>query len=640
VPAKTRIAACCALAAVSLPALPADAQSASHAKKPRLDVSALSVPAGRALRPEEEFTLRGRVLNRGKRSSRALVSLTLRTKRHNRNAYPVAAVTLARVRRGQARPFSAKAKLPARFHRAAAGRPLVVVACVRSRRGARPRCLGAERRVIFTGPTGPPAQVPSGVTPTVPPGQAGKSYTPGSRSLGDRLFPEIGNGGYDATHYDLDLDYDPARRVLAGTATITATATQDLSEYSFDLFGMPVSSVQVDGRDAAHRQELGKLIVTPPAGIDSGRSFTTTVRYGGPVSAYIDPDGSQEGWVPSSDGAFVVNEPVGAMSWYPNNNVPFDKALYDMKITVPATSTAFGNGRLVANTLSADGEKRTWHWREDSPMASYLSTATNGTFDFSVDAASNPAVPHFYGVDSAYTPVQKAGMLSRLGRSPEMLDFFAQILETPYPFTSSGGVVDRSGVGYALESQTRPMYALNNLTNTTSPSVDTISHEIAHQWFGNSVSPRTWSDIWLNEGPAEFFSWLWAERENGGPTTASLFDDYYADGAISWEVAPAVPPTAADIFDFDAMYLRGAMTMELLRQIMGEERFMEVNEAWLKEFAYGAATTADFVALVKRESGEDPARLDELFRQWLYTSYPDGEKPAITASNFDSYPVR
>ncbi|MDQ3740256.1 MAG: M1 family metallopeptidase, partial [Actinomycetota bacterium] len=449
-------------------------------------------------------------------------------------------------------------------------------------------------------------------------------FLPGARSAGDRLFPSIGNGGYDVGHYDLELDYEPVTDTLLGEATIRATATHNLSEFSLDFHGLTVSAVQVDGRDALHTRDGDKLIVTPPAGIPAGSAFTTTVAYGGTIVAYTDPDGSHEGWVPTPDGAFVVNEPVGAMSWFPNNNVPTDKALYDVKVTVPPGSTVFGNGRLVSH------EGDTWHWREDRPMATYLTTATNGAFVRQTDE-TDPAIPHEYGVDPAYGPAAVA-IQQDLESSPAMTQFFADTLGSPYPFTSSGGVVDVSDVGYALESQTRPMYALP-------PGVATIAHEIAHQWFGNSVSPATWSDIWLNEGPAEFYSWLWEERENGGTPTPELFTTHYEDSGFDWSIPPAQPPSAEDLFNTDAMYNRGAMVMEALRQIVGEERFLELCRAWLSEHAYGHASTADFIALFRERGGVDRRQLDKFFREWLYTSYPSNgrSRPAITPENFGTY---
>ena len=195
-------------------------------------------------------------------------------------------------------------------------------------------------------------------------------------------------------------------------------------------------------------------------------------------------------------------------------------------------------------------------------------------------------------------------------------------------------MIDKSSVGYALETQTKPMYAVSNSVDPSSPSIDTIAHELAHQWFGDDVSPATWSDIWLNEGPAEFFSWLWLERSGNNPlTTKQRFDSGYANPAMDWSVPPAAPPTAADMFNTDAMYTRGAMVMEALREILGEDRFKSVLASYLAAHAYGNASTRQFIDLVKSDGGVDAGQLDVFFREWLYGAV----KPGITPANFATY---
>src|SRR5918998_401587 len=209
-----------------------------------------------------------------------------------------------------------------------------------------------------------------------------QSYTPGSDSGDDPYFPQAGNGGYDAAHYDLKLEYVAEAKRFDARAVVTARATQNLSRFNLDLRDwMVVKSVHVDGRPAAFEHAGQELAITTARGIPAGSAFDVRVTYGGTQESVIDPDGSEEGWIPTDDGAFVVNEPQGSPGWYPVNDSPTDKATYSFKVTVPEGRTVIANGELVAQTTEAG--RTTWHWREGDPMAPYLATATNGVFQTS-----------------------------------------------------------------------------------------------------------------------------------------------------------------------------------------------------------------------------------------------------------------
>ena len=157
----------------------------------------------------------------------------------------------------------------------------------------------------------------------------------GSTSGGDPYFPAAGNGGYDVMHYDLALDSTPATRALSGTATIFATATASLSSFSLDLRDLTVSSVTVNGRSARFAQADGELVISPRSMLTRGRPFVVQVVYGGTTGQPEDSTGALYGWVSFDDGAFVANEPEGASTWYPVNDVPYDKATYSFTLTVP-----------------------------------------------------------------------------------------------------------------------------------------------------------------------------------------------------------------------------------------------------------------------------------------------------------------
>ena len=312
------------------------------------------------------------------------------------------------------------------------------------------------------------------------------TYTAGSQGVGDPYFPLAGNGGYDVGHYDLTLSYDPAAHRLDATAAITATATKNLSRFDLDLAGLTVRSVTVDGRTARFRRSGQELVVTPPSGIRSGCSFSVAVRYGGVPRALVDTDGSREGFIRTRDGAFVVGEPIGSMSWFPSDNAPSDKATYDLRMTVPKGISVWGNGILRSST--SRGVHTTYWWHQPQRISTYLVTATLGRFDRRTGRTAR-GLPVYLAVD----PAVKARAWATVQRTAEITDWLTTTFGR-YPFSATGGVVDdAASVGYALETATKPVY-------DRAPDLPTVVHELGHQWFGDSVTPRIFKDIWLNEG--------------------------------------------------------------------------------------------------------------------------------------------
>jgi aminopeptidase N len=430
-------------------------------------------------------------------------------------------------------------------------------------------------------------------------GSAQAAFTPGSSGLGDPFFPLAGNGGYDASHYGLDLSYEPATNQLTGTATITATATQDLSRFDLDLRGFSIARLDVDGRAATFTRDGQELIVTPRTGIRSGTEFTVVVGYAGTPTVVTDPDFSIEGWVPTDDGAFVVGEPQGSPAWYPVNDNPRDKATYDFRVSVPDGLTVMANGVLVSHVTSAG--RTTWVWHEADPMAPYLATATLGRFDLTISTAGG--VPSYVAVD----PQLSTGNVLR--KLPEIVEFYSSIYG-PYPFTAAGAIVDSAKVvGYSLETQTKPVF-------DRVPDETTLAHEQSHMWFGDSVTLTEWPDIWLHEGFATWSEWMWSEHE-GNRSAHQFFEHYYntpPKDVRFWTPPPGDPGTPFFLFN-GTIYVRGAMTLEALRERVGDLTFFEIMRNWAAENRYGNVTTEQFIALSEQLSGMN---LDHFFDVWLY----------------------
>lgn len=430
--------------------------------------------------------------------------------------------------------------------------------------------------------------------------QQSGGFTPGAAGLGDPFFPGAGNGGYDVSNYSLVLDYEPATNQLVGVASITATATQKLSRFDLDLRGFTISLLTVNGRAASYARDGQELIVTPRKGLASGKPFVVTVHYAGTPAVVVDPDQSIEGWIPTSDGAFVVGEPQGSPGWYPVNDNPRDKATYDFRVNVPAGLTVLANGVLVSSATSAG--RTTWVWRANDPLAPYLSTVTLGRFDLTQYTLAG-GLPVYVAVDPML------GSSQVLDALPDIVAFYSSIYG-PYPFDAVGAIVDDARfVGYALETQTKPVF-------DRMPDEATLAHELSHMWYGDSVTLIEWPDLWLHEGFATWSEWIWSEH-NGGRTAQGFFDVLYArSGQVDayWN-PPAGDPGLAELLFSGTVYLRGGMTLQALRVRVGDPVFFQILRDWAAENRHGNVTTPQFIALAERDSGLD---LGNFFDAWLY----------------------
>lgn len=346
---------------------------------------------------------------------------------------------------------------------------------------------------------------------------------------GDPYYPDLGNTGYQAEHYTLDLSVDPVRGALAGTARIQARATRELSRFSLDLAGLSVQRVTVDGVPAAASRTDDKLVITTARLIPAGHDFQVAVVYQGTPRPIADPSGdstgaAQVGWHHDGDEVYVASETAGARTWYPVNDTPEDKATYTFHITVPAGYTAVANGLPTGHDSTGHGgtgTTTTFTWQSTAPMASYLATLEIGRFTQMTSTG-----PHGLPILS-YAPGALAAQARRtFADLPAMIGYFETILGA-YPFQTAGVTVVSPAFRWSLETQTRPVYGSQILTLPPDVTQEGISHELAHQWFGDSLTPAQWSDIWLNEGFATYLSWLWLEHDGERAFLTGLMHTQY-----------------------------------------------------------------------------------------------------------------
>jgi aminopeptidase N len=438
------------------------------------------------------------------------------------------------------------------------------------------------------------------------------SMLPGSGSAlsGDPYFPSNGNGGYDVQHYTISLEIDPQGGRITGDTVVDAVATQDLTAFYLDLIGLEVSAIEVDEVTATFRRDGQELGIVLPKPLRAGGRFSVRVSYSGvPVRLSIKPYAM--GWQKMGDTIFTIDEPQGAASWFPVNDTPADKATYEFRLSVPSPYTATANGVLVSSQI---GYPSTYIWLMDKPMASYLAAITVGQLveERSV-SEGGVAIRNFFAKDLA-EPAHVA-----FTRTGEVLDYFSSLFG-PYPFAVYGVVVPDAKAGAAMESQTLSLFPRDFLEKRMSDPREGpvyLSHELAHQWFGNSVTIKEWDDIWLNEGLASYASWLWLEHDRSAQALEAMVQQS-RDTLGGAPQPPLGDPGPNNLFGRN-VYLRGALTLHALRLAVGDESFFRLLRAWTERYQYGNAGSADFIALAKETAPQvAPADLDAFFAAWLY----------------------
>lgn len=448
------------------------------------------------------------------------------------------------------------------------------------------------------------------------PGSGAVSSAPGTGApgIGDPYFPLDGNGGIDVLHYDVRDRYDFGQGRLSGRTTLTIRATEDLARFNLDLL-LPVRAVSVDGQRAAFvKPNRHELQVTPRQALSAGRRFEVTVRYAGRPGTIA--WAGERSWLASRHEVVTMNQPHMAPWWFPANDHPRDKAAFDIRITTGAGRDVISNGRRVGRRVH--GGRATTHWRSRTPMATYLAFFAAG--DFAVRRGRDGGVPWLVAVSRRLPAAARAASMREVAASGRVTRWLQRQLGD-YPFGTSGGVVTALDPGFALENQTRPTYPA-----LTGDDRWLLVHELAHQWFGNSVSVQGWRDIWLNEGFATYMEARYVESRGGRSTRAWLLHEYgrFRDLDGFWAV-PLDDPGPHRIFDFP-VYQRGGMALAALRRVIGGAAFTRLLRTWVTEHRGSNVTTADLTALAERVSGRD---LDAFFDAWLRADRP----PARTAAN-------
>jgi hypothetical protein len=480
----------------------------------------------------------------------------------------------------------------------------------------------------------------------------------GPRTSGDALFPNVGNGGYDAIDYDLDLTWSPTSRTGTGptdvvtgvfdaaTMTMTAHAPAPLRTFSLDFEGLQVADVLVDGQPAAWSRDvdpaavLHKLIVTPATPVVG--DFTVTVHYGGAPQSHVDATGSASGWTGTNDGALLRGGPVGAMTAFPHNNTPRDTATYTITVDAPTTLTGpdgvsapaavASNGQLVSTTLHAGGDRTTWTWRQEQPMASALVVIGIGRYEVvegSVVLTDGRRIPSWSFIDAGLPEPEKATVRRRIAE----LQPITQNLETlfgPYPGTSTGVIVKAMPALDAFGTQDRPVFP-----SATAVDSSALVQGLAHQWQGGNGAPASWGDSWIDQGLAAWTAAYYGTTEGFGadatPSDQVHFAGWDAALGAEWNTPAGAQTDPSTLFS-PGTAARGAQFWAALRVAIGDDAFFELVRQWPVANAGQSRTGDQLKALATRLSGRD---LGTFWSDWVLEpgkpAWPDRSTITLTS---------
>ncbi|WP_458249402.1 M1 family metallopeptidase [Streptomyces sp. MAI_2237] len=438
--------------------------------------------------------------------------------------------------------------------------------------------------------------------------------TPGAETLGDTVFPALGNDGYRVSDYHLDLAYDATTKLVEATATLRIRATQPLSRFSLDCLGLDVHAVRVGGRTASFEQADEKLRITPARPLPDKARVTVCVEYTADPARAL----PHTAWVVTPDGFAICPQPNSAHTVFPCNDHPSDKADFTFRVTVPDGLRGVASG-LLCGTESLDGGRTAYTYESREPMATELVQITVGDY-----VVKERPGPHGLPLRDIVPTARAAALEPALALTPGLVEWIEQRLGA-FPFETYGLLPCNSDSPTAfdftgLETQTLTLYKPNFLLQEEKKIGSHMMHELVHSWFGNLVSPANWADLWLNEGHADYYGLLYRyERGWTDSLGYSTFEDrmkwtYGVGDQWRHDSGPVAAPNEVNLFD-NQRYTGGVLVLYALRQVVGEDVFHAIERAFLDRYRNSSATTDDYIAVASEVSGQD---LTGFLRDWLY----------------------
>ena len=442
----------------------------------------------------------------------------------------------------------------------------------------------------------------------------------GAIGLGDKVWPELGNGGYDVVDQRLALTFNDKLTHYTARTTLVARTTQSLDRFDLDLLGPEVTEVRVNGLRARWRTTAqGELVITPARPIRRAARFVVQVDVRNKVADETSPVVFPPGLVRVQGFVEAINQPSGARRILAVSDHPAQKAPATISITAPAQQNSIANGRLVSTIRT--GKTTTRVFREDRKLATELLQIGVGPF-----TVLHRKGPHSMDLRYAVQTSKLAAIEPQLKSFDESVRFMEQRLGR-FPGARAGAYINPGGG--ELETQGLTLMSSDAMTKEGFENNGTdgvVLHEVSHEWFGNSVSPKRWADLWLNEGHAVFYENQWVEAKHLSTLTASMRDAYQnlgnkllVNGPIAAPDPATWPGEQASLRPYSsAAYQGGALTLYALQEKVGPQTFKAIERAWVERYNNSTASTADFIALASRVAHQD---LKGFLSSWLYGTH-------------------
>lgn len=437
---------------------------------------------------------------------------------------------------------------------------------------------------------------------------------PRAAGIGDPLFPHLGNPGYDVRAYDIAFDYggDNSKPLTARTSIDARVTASTMDHFNLDFAAGDVRSVEVDGRPAQHARAGEDLVITPRTPLRRGDRLHVEVRH------TSDPTTENGGWVRTKDGLAMANQADAAHRVFPSNDHPADKAMFTFHVRAPRTLTVVAGGLPMGKTRAGGrGEDTVWTYRMAHPMATELAQVSIGR-----STVVRSAGPHGLPLRHVVPVKQREKLQPWLDRTPRQISWLERHAGR-YPFENYGILSAEAQTGFELETQTLSLFENDVFVSPDYPSwykESLMVHELAHQWFGNSVTPHRWSDLWLNEGHATWYEWGYAAERGGfsveerARASYEQSDDWRKRYGPPAALLPARTEGKIQLFS-PIVYNGSAVVLYALRERIGKDAFARLERVWTHRYRDANATTADFIALAGEVSGKDQSAF---LKPWLY----------------------